>query len=344
LRGLAALGVFLHHMAFFCGDRAADLPMIFAWPASWIMAWGWSLVDLFFVLSGYVFAHVYGAPGQLRRPGAIGDFWVSRFARLWPLHLVTLAVFALVGWGRGNNDLGHFIQNLLMLQGFDLDMVFSFNIPSWSLSIEMLAYALFALGARAGSRSLFCITVLAVAGGVAWLALLGYPRNMWHGEMIVRGLTGFFMGQLLWRGRKVVVRVPSLLLAVILATGLWLEKGGYNPLLPLSLLSWPAAVLLALRMPWLERGLFAWLGERSFGIYMVHLMVIDGVNALWPPHWLGGLGTVLSHVAIMLLTLACAECAYRRIEIPGRAAIRAFWVAHRPAKVGNDKAISAQPA
>ncbi len=310
------------------------------WSLGWIIERGWALVDLFFLLSGYVFAHVYGAPGQLRRAGAMGDFWIARIARLWPLHLVALLLFALIGWGGAKNDAPHFILNLLMLQGFDLDTRFSFNISSWSLSVEMLAYAIFAFGARLGDRALWRITLLTVAGGLAWLVLLGYPRGVWPGEMILRGPLGFFIGQLLWRGRAVAGRIPASLLLAMLAGGLWLEQGAYSPILPLDLLCWPAAVLLALRMPWLERGPFIWLGERSFGIYMLHLLVIRSVNALWSPHWLGGGGTMLSHATIILLTLSCAEYAHRRIEIPGRAATRALWAARQ----AENADVSAQPA
>jgi peptidoglycan/LPS O-acetylase OafA/YrhL len=339
LRGLAALGVFLHHMAFFCGDGAVDLPMVLGWPVNWIIARGWVLVDLFFVLSGYVFAHAYGAPGQLRAPGAMAKFWVARIARLWPLHLATLALFALIGWGRGN-DLWHFTLNVLMLQGFDLKAPFSFNLVSWSLSAEMLAYALFACAARIGDRALFRLSVLAVLANACWLAQGSYLGGPWHGEVIARGLLGFFTGQLLWRGRENAARLPAVFLVAMLAGGLFLGRDEGSPFLPLGLLSWPAAVLLALRMPWLEGGAMAWLGARSFGIYMVHLLVIRTFNALWPSQGMGLADLVLSHGAIILLTLACAEGAYRLIEVPARAAIRGCWAVPRP----KDKAISAQLA
>jgi len=74
LRGLAALGVMLCHIAFYHPVIAA-LPFRPGPVLGWIATSGWSLVDLFFVLSGYVFAHVYGAPGLLRRPGAAGFWW-----------------------------------------------------------------------------------------------------------------------------------------------------------------------------------------------------------------------------------------------------------------------------
>lgn len=329
LRGLAALGVFLHHVAFFCGDRAVGLPLLL-WPAGWIIERGWALVDLFFVLSGYVFAHAYGAPGQLRVPGAMADFWVARIARLWPLHLATLVLFSLIGWGRGN-DLWHFILNVLMLQGFDLKAPFSFNLVSWSLSAELLAYALFAAAARIGDRALFRLAVLAVLGNACWLAQGGYLGGPWHGEVIARGLLGFFTGHLLWRGRDAAARLPTACLVAILAGGFYLSRGEGSPLLPLGLLSWPAAVLLALRMPWLERGTMAWLGDRSFGIYMVHLLVIRTINAFWPSLGMGLVGLLLNHGTIILLTLICAEGAYRLIEMPARKALRTAWAARRNA-------------
>lgn len=75
LRGLAAMGVVVYHMASW-----PHLHPVLIWPFHWLFGWGWTLVDLFFVLSGYVFAHVYGAPQQLAVPAR----WQISGWRGWP--------------------------------------------------------------------------------------------------------------------------------------------------------------------------------------------------------------------------------------------------------------------
>jgi len=323
LRGLAALGVMLYHIAFYHPVIAA-LPFRPGPVLGWIATSGWSLVDLFFVLSGYVFAHVYGAPGLLRRPGAVGDFWVARLARLWPLHALTLGLVAVFAWG-GRNDMPHLLLQLPLLQVLDIEALRSFNTVSWSLSIEIMAYALFVIGAWAGDRVLLWISVLAVVGSTWWLVIVGIPDGPWLGEVIPRGLLGFFMGQLLWRGRGWAARCPWPVPAMALAGALWLQRGNYSPLLPMGLLGWPAAVLLALRLPLLERGAIAWLGERSFGVYMVHLPIIRAIDATIMPHLRGAAGFWWGQAGSVIVVLLCADAAYRLVEMPARRAIRAAW-------------------
>lgn len=320
LRGFAAAGVVLYHMANW-PDLLVRLDPI----TGWVFLKGWTLVDLFFVLSGFVFAHVYGAPDQLRRPQAMRAFAVARFARLWPLHFAVLCLFAAFSWGGGNNG-PHFAAHALMLQGFDLMSARSFNSASWSLTIEILCYALFAAGAWLGERVLLWITVLAVVGCGWWLAVLGHPGGPWFGETIPRGILGFFTGQLVWRNRALGARLPAALLWAMVGAGLWLDNGHISPLVPLGLLTWPAAVLLALRMPVMESAVMHWLGQRSFGLYMVHMLFIHAIDGIWPPQGLNWPGFVAAQAAIATLTLAAAEGAFRWIEVPGRRAIR-HWLA-----------------
>jgi peptidoglycan/LPS O-acetylase OafA/YrhL len=117
-------------------------------------------VDFFFVLSGFVLTWSY-RPGRSR-----GRFYWLRFARVWPLHLVTfLLAIALIGGGPWFSAL----LNVLLLQSWApfSEVYGAFNTPSWTLSVEAFFYLLFPFMirplARASSR------VLVAVCGVAWL-------------------------------------------------------------------------------------------------------------------------------------------------------------------------------
>jgi len=89
LRAVAALGVVAHHqvpgMHGIVGER---------WLA--ILDRGYLGVDVFFTLSGFVLAYNYG--GRLGSAADYVRFVGLRLARIYPLHLVTLAgVLAMVG-------------------------------------------------------------------------------------------------------------------------------------------------------------------------------------------------------------------------------------------------------
>jgi peptidoglycan/LPS O-acetylase OafA/YrhL len=105
-------------------------------------------------------------------------------------------------------------------------------------------------------------------------------------------------------------------------------------------LSWTSLVVLALRLSLLDRGLFLWLGERSFGLYMMHMLVVETVDTIWPPQGLSMAALALSQAMILLLALLAAEAAYRLVEVPARRAIRARWAARQ----AHDPAAGMQPA
>ena len=80
LRGVCALLVVLFHIPIYHAlkDVGAFANLQFC-------------VDMFFALSGFVLCHAYG---QRLNHGAEGvRFTVTRFARLWPLHVTVLALF-----------------------------------------------------------------------------------------------------------------------------------------------------------------------------------------------------------------------------------------------------------
>ena len=97
-RLLAACAVlFLHYQHFFVPpvdyqfhvNRAAVSPLYHQ--LAWLFDNGHVAVQYFWAVSGFVFAHVY-----LADSGARGRFWLARVARLWPLHLLTLVLVAVL--------------------------------------------------------------------------------------------------------------------------------------------------------------------------------------------------------------------------------------------------------
>lgn len=153
LRGLAALAVLICHYRWFFarvpGEWRTDISLpgySFLWP---IYDHGELAVPLFWILSGFVFAIAYGRFGKGL---SLWQFWLRRFARLYPLHFLTLLIVAglqAVSMGvfgawqvYGNNDLPHFLLHLFFASNW-FTMESSFNGPIWSVSIEELIYFVF---------------------------------------------------------------------------------------------------------------------------------------------------------------------------------------------------------
>ena len=113
--------------------------------------WHFNLfVDLFFVVSGFVIARQYF--GRVNDAASVGRFLWRRLARIYPLHLATLAFYlALAGalhFGAARTDnparypLSDLPAQFLLLHAFIGERL-TFNFPSWSLSAEMFCYLLF---------------------------------------------------------------------------------------------------------------------------------------------------------------------------------------------------------
>ena len=144
LRIIAAGAVVVLHYSDYFKDDAIGRFMV-------AHTWHFNLfVDLFFVVSGFVIARQYF--GRVNDAASIGRFLWRRLARIYPLHLATLAFYmALAGalhFGAARTDnparypLSDLPAQFLLLHAFIGERL-TFNFPSWSLSAEMFCYLLF---------------------------------------------------------------------------------------------------------------------------------------------------------------------------------------------------------
>lgn len=327
LRGIAAAGVLVHHIFFFYAPwQFSAAP--FALMAGWIQHYGWTLVDLFFVLSGYVFAHVYLRDERLRSQEGLASFWVARIARLWPLHLTMLVLIAIVHPANPANTASSFIAHLVMLQAFFAPVAGTYDWSSWSITVEVFCYAIFATAYAHGRRTLLWTTGLLIIFAVICMALIGRPGGPFAGSVFRRGLLGFFLGQALWHSRGRLSKIPTLALVVGLLAGLSIEAGPYSPVLPLTLLTWPSALLLSLRLKVMESPAFLWLGERSYAIYLINLPLAQAFVSICSSHELRTSQIVVVQLAIVFIAMLAADLSFRWIESPSRRAIRQVWKRH----------------
>ena len=320
LRGIAALVIVLGFQAqrlFAAGSFEGAGPVV-----EWFHAWGWAFADLFFVISGFVFAHVYVGGRGLGSRDDLASFTFGRFSRLYPLHLLLLILCAGLYWDAPQTSVPGFLAHLLMLQGVVQPAAQAFNASAWLLSVEAICCAFFALALHAGRRSLMKVTVAALLVSTVFLLWRGQPGGPWTQDLVMRGLLGFFFGQVLWRNRAPLRRVPAVVLVAIAALGLAIAMGKWSPLPTLALLVWPSLVLLALRVPLLESRPLIWLGNRSYVIYLVHLPLLD--LALRVTGKLEGSAPFILAVTLLygLAVLIVSEIVYRLAEVPTRRMVR----------------------
>ncbi|MBC8151629.1 MAG: acyltransferase [Bacteroidetes bacterium] len=306
LRGIAALMMVVFHF------NLLVMPIVDPALTQGHRRW-YLLVDFFFILSGFIMTYVYGHWFAGRVTGASFRRYMSaRFARIYPLHFVTLlwliGVYMLVvpvnhvtldSTSATVFDLSAIPLHLLMLHGFNTAWTATWNTPSWSTGSEWLVYLAFPwlmpVFARlpAWGKTALLLLVLGLYGYLThppstepafkpWLLPLSNEINtITFPTSFLRCLAGFLLGMV---AHSAYSRQWGMS---------WLQRGGvfgalgiglavsYHLQVPDVLTIWvfPLLILGACYNTGRVAGLlqtrpFQRLGDWSYSIYMVHIPVM----------------------------------------------------------------------
>ncbi|MEF2509801.1 acyltransferase [Vibrio mimicus] len=185
-------------------------------------------VDTFFILSGFVMMHVYKETFQNGVKGRQWRYFMwLRFCRIYPLFFLTFAIVfcwesykaindigfyggsLMDSWGMTGipafsgpfNTSGSVVNNLLLIHGLT-ETSLTWNIASWSLSIEWLCYMVFPFlipRLILGGKDTYWLPALAylilysLVSTAGTLDLTGGYQAFW------RGLCGFSIGAWLYQ-------------------------------------------------------------------------------------------------------------------------------------------------
>lgn len=252
-------------------------------------------VDFFLLLSGYVIEGAYQS--RLTDWHAGFTFLRKRFVRIYPVHLVVLAVMVVgtglvlqLHWQRAavflhNNTLFTLVTNLLLLHGMGLHGALNWNFPSWTISSEFWVYVTYVI-MKVGlpNRWLLPLSATIFAATLTFLALTSnHGIDLSYDFGYLRCLMDFLLGLLIRR----LIGAPRLSIAlaswaeaamiVVVAALFWF--GGWNHVDFLAPFVFAALVLVyAMDAGRIARLLSArpmqWLGVRSYAFYMTHMPVI----------------------------------------------------------------------
>jgi len=342
VRGLAALLVVIYHMPhwyppFFTG----------------VIANGYLMVELFFVLSGFVIASAYSQ--RIHSVRDLLKFQFLRLARLYPVHLLFLLVFlgfeaakymASVRWGMQMPNFQPFKENSWEAFGYHLVLLHgvlpkalqaTFNGPSWSISVEFYTYFLFALVTLLSGRlRIFGYAIFAL--GALW-ALTQEVAPLY--SYTLRCLSGFFLGVLV---SELIAAFPNIRLpkgaaffaVLFILIFLGFKPHGWGDWLIFFMSAFLIVALTKTSDDWFKKlfrsSALLWLGTVSYSVYMSHYSIAWIANQVvrvllkrpdvyfegrFAPS-LGPWETMAAYVIVIGVVLILSSVVYKRIELPVR--------------------------
>ncbi|VXB67166.1 Acyltransferase [Flavobacterium sp. 9AF] len=129
LRTLAIVLVLFFHYYILSGGKPKWLPDTFSF--------GWTGVDLFFVLSGFLIASQLFAEIRTKKDISLKDFFIKRFFRIIPAYAFTLLLYFSIPFFREKESLPPLWKFITFTQNFDLNLKdFGTFSHAWSLCVE----------------------------------------------------------------------------------------------------------------------------------------------------------------------------------------------------------------
>ena len=331
LRGIAAWLVVVYHF------REALVPLA---PRALLVvaAQGALAVDLFFVLSGFIIALNYRKVFRVDGMRAYGHFLLLRLARIYPLHIVMLAVFVLyitlVSLARGRDEfhgVSYVVESIFLVQAWIPGTEPALNVPAWSISTEMFAYLLFPAMALVAERARAWAAFGVLGAALLVLMVFAPAFGGLRGDIAHFGLarcvlefTAGVMVQRLWELGGHRPWLGTAALAASIALTLCFAAGAPDSLVM------PAAfccVVYGLAVPGtplrhlLTGRALMWLGRISYATYLSHEFVKICVKFVLDRP---GLPAWVPLPVYILAVLLVSWLLYELVELPGRELLRQF--------------------
>jgi peptidoglycan/LPS O-acetylase OafA/YrhL len=283
---------------------------------------GWTAVWLFFVISGYLVVMLLMREEQSTGRVAFGPFMIKRFFRIVPSYWVAILIYWLACVTLLPGDFESFTERLPYFLSFMPEYAnangYSIFTHSWTVGVELKFYLLlppvvFLMIKNANWR--FAIT--------AMMAAVLTAIGSFNAQSYCAILCGVMLAFVLERPRsyailatltRVPVVVPLAFVAAAFVMLRYTEQLTVIAVVATYLVAYcilqPAAVLRVLTWQPL-----VYLGQRSYGAYLLHFLAIRiGYLIFGNDTAIGGLLTACFCLAV---TVPAAELMYRAIEKPG---------------------------
>jgi len=268
-----------------------------------LYSFGSVAVQFFFVLSGFIFFLIYKEAIYSKKIN-FKKFAILRISRLYPLHLLTLLIVALLQWlhiylndeffVHKSNDVKNFFLHLFLIQEWGFKTNWGFNAAAWSISVEILLYITFFFVVKKTVNNIIQVFLILIGLFIVYIFIQPSITNLLVGFLCFYfgGLTFFiYKNLIIYFNKKIInkfIILFTLIILDIIIFGRFLNPLfiqitdhlkfliGERIFLLLFFIKFPLIILnLALLqniLPNLGRS-FRLFGEISYTVYLVHFPV-----------------------------------------------------------------------
>ena len=325
LRGIAIVLVIIHHVGLHFPVLMNDSV------AEQLVRIGWSGVDIFFAISGYLITKILMDAHQQQD---IKRFFIKRFFRIVPLYFSAIFIYYVFGTILKDPNISRLWLSTLFLTGWAIPFLGREAVAyviTWSLSVEESAYLFFGFVATWGpvifTRILFGLIVMSLV--LRWVivdnALFEFQNVYYFPLTRIDSIAfgGLVALNIIQSNRKLLLGSLSLIFVVLLyywltIAGQWdrnVAIFGYTALAFSSALVVSYAITVENSKNIFVR-ILTHIGKRSYFVYLFHVFIIGAVGMSFLSglsHALGFWGLV---GVVLIITLLLAEISWRLFEYP----------------------------
>lgn len=326
LRGLAAFSILFYHLS-----------------SHILLTGAWVAVDFFFILSGYVICHSYGA--KISSGMGISTFITARCIRLMPLYLISIIIGAAAYQAANPETTPEKLSTIFIKSAAFIPQAESFpwpidpthtektnfplNGPAWSLWFEIISNLIFFYIGTAWmkGRKIVFLPVLFVAFASSTVAS-GIFNAGWSFSGFFIGLirvcAEFFLGAYICTHKDRLPKFGATAALIITATFFTLFLTRSNTVaLANSIILAPLTVLAASSITITDpklKNIAIWLGEISYPLYIIHAPIQRGLKSI------NEISSQSNLLRLIIISIASIVAAWALISIDAR--IRRFAMRH----------------
>lgn len=295
-------------------------------------------VSYFFILSGFVMMMAYGHHDKIN----FIDYVQKRLARLYPVYFLAIVILFLLFVAAPNSKINYtdILLNITLTQSWVPGKALSFNYPGWSLATEFFFYLSFPFLFNqlykkfSFQKNLILVLFCFILSQLVFHYLLYSPfykvfpspsHDFLHyfplmhiNEFLIGNIAGLFFLNSSFKEKNFDLLIVILIIGVAMLLKFDWGINYHNGML--AVLFVPLLIFMSLNNGILTKisklKYFVFLGEISYGMYILQVPIFDWGNALMKLKYFSFINPELAFWIKLIVLIVFSGLSYQYIEKP----------------------------